>query len=72
MPFNRRRKTEPKFVFVLRGCVMILLMVFLVAYTVFLIIGVIDSGHAPVIQISERFDDKIPFPGGYKRSEIVL
>ena len=61
--FIQRRKTEPKFVFVLRGCIMMLLIAFIVVYTIFLIIDVIDSARAPVIQISDEFVNEIPFPG---------
>jgi len=42
---------------------MMLLIAFIVVYTIFLIIDVIDSARAPVIQISDEFVNEIPFPG---------
>ncbi|CAG8511841.1 15568_t:CDS:2 [Funneliformis caledonium] len=56
----RRRKTEPKSVHVLRACIKILLIAFLLAYTTVLIKEVIDSD--PVIQISEEDNTEMPFP----------
>jgi len=61
--FIRRRKTEPKGVFVLRACIMILLLFFLVVYTIFLTIYVVNDG--PVIQISTKNVKEIPIPGMY-------
>ncbi|CAG8545933.1 1787_t:CDS:2 [Funneliformis caledonium] len=58
--FNRRRKTEPKFIHVLRACIMILLLAFLLAYIIFLINEVIHS--APAVQISVEELDEMPFP----------
>jgi len=43
-----------------------LLIAFIVAYTIFLINDVIDSAHAPVIQISDEFVNEIPVPGMYR------
>ncbi len=61
--FIRRRKTEPKGVFVLRACIMILLLFFLVVYTIFLTIYVVNDD--PVIQVSTRNVEEIPIPGMY-------
>lgn len=61
--FIRRRKTEPKGVFVLRACIMTLILFFLVAYIIFLITYVVNDD--PVIQISTEIVKEIPIPGMY-------
>ncbi|CAI2172344.1 1734_t:CDS:2 [Funneliformis geosporum] len=59
--FYRRRKTEPKFIHVVRACIMILLLAFLVAYISFLIEEIINS--VPAIQISVEEINEVPFAG---------
>ncbi|CAI2169970.1 19650_t:CDS:2 [Funneliformis geosporum] len=68
--FNqRRRKTEPKFVHILRACIILLLLALLLAYIIFLIIEVINS--VPAIQFSIIETNEIPFPDTGKMIEII-